>query len=562
MIHIPKKTIKEIRSGKYNNQYLIYCRKSTDDSENQKNSLGHQKHETDRYVDENPISLARITIAGFCSDGVISESHSGFKEDDELVFTEDGSIQYKINRPKFNQLVRFLSEGHFAGIICMSWDRLSRNKADNAIITKLIRNGVYIQFVTTKYDDTSAGALHMDIDGMFAQHHSRVTREKVTNAMHKMRYDGIVVHKAPLGYLNTGMKYQDVQSTEHKPFDPVRAPLVKELFEKYATGDWSMPDLAKWTKEQGLRGTPMRRRRTKSEMLSESPVNITPTEHILSTNSIYQMLDNRFYTGMAMTPDGNWIPSKSHKALVSVKLFEQVQEIRYKKKVSVRYKKKLGHALRGVMRCEECTRVYTPYMKKGTQYFGSRCAPGCTNSKKSCNLEYIESRVQEYVDTLSLTKEELNELDQSSDIGIALLEAQLEKERTEAQRRNRKINEDLSYLRENRLTLLKSGMYSPHTYIEEEKKLLDELMTVQEKVLVTEEALHETVADVIKLSELLKKLSLYYKAGDSSEKEKIIRILFSELTMSDKTFICSLKREYRALKKDSVVFCPPTRNRT
>lgn len=41
-----------------------------------------------------------------------------------------------------------------------------------------------------------------------------------------------------------------------------------------------------------------------------------------------------------------------------------------------------------------------------------------------------------------------------------------------------------------------------------------------------------------------------------------MRCIFSELNMSDKTFTYSLKNEFRAMKKDSVLSSAPTRNRT
>ncbi len=554
--------IKKIKAKAYQDEYLIYNRKSTDDSENQKNSLGHQKRENIAFAKTYGLRIAQVTQEGFCIHGVISESHSGFKEDSDLTFTDNGSVQYKINRPKFNQLAQYLNEGYFAGIICMSWDRLSRNKTDNAIITKLIRRGVDIKFVTATYEDTSAGALHMDIDGMFAQHHSRVTREKVTNAMHRMRDDGIVVYIAPMGYLNTGAKYQDIGSTEHKPFDPVRAPIIKDIFEKYATGEWSMPDLAKWANEQGLRNFAKRRNRTKSEILAENPVALEKVEKPINSNNIYYILGNKFYTGLMRNSRNQWIPSISHEPLIDQELFDRVQKMRNKKQVSIWYKEKVGHALRGFVRCADCGRVYTPYMKKGIQYFSSRCSEGCQNARKSCNLNFIESEIGKHMPHLFLEPHELDELDQKADTGIAVLEMKMKKDQEQSERKERKLNEDLSYLRANRLDLLKSGVYIPNTYIEEERLLLSALSQVQEKEVISREAIHQTIKDAMRLSELLNNLTLYYEKATSSEREEIMRCIFSELSLNDKSLSYQLKTEFRALKKDSTLSSALTRDRT
>ena len=68
---------------------------------------------------------------------------------------------------------------------------MSRNKGDDTLIRKLMRKGVDVRFVYANYDKTSSGALHMDIDGMFAQHHSRVTSEKVSLTIKVARAKGV-----------------------------------------------------------------------------------------------------------------------------------------------------------------------------------------------------------------------------------------------------------------------------------------------------------------------------------------------------------------------------------
>jgi hypothetical protein len=62
-----------------------------------------------------------------------------------------------------------------------------------------MRKGIDVRFVYANYDKTSAGALHMDIDGMFAEHHSRVTSEKVRLTTWNLRERGVVTYKAPIG---------------------------------------------------------------------------------------------------------------------------------------------------------------------------------------------------------------------------------------------------------------------------------------------------------------------------------------------------------------------------
>src|SRR5438445_5194321 len=90
------KIFKDIKSGKYRDYYLVYIRKSTDEPDNQKNSIPYQKAEGIKFAHREKLSVASLTLAGFCMDGVISERHSGFKENNELTFSKDGMVQYHI----------------------------------------------------------------------------------------------------------------------------------------------------------------------------------------------------------------------------------------------------------------------------------------------------------------------------------------------------------------------------------------------------------------------------------------------------------------------------------
>ena len=116
---------------------------------------------------------------------------------------------------------------------------------------------------------------------------------------------------------------------------------------------------------------------------------------------------------------------------------------------------------------------------------------------------------------------------------IALYEVKRHTELEQIERRKRKIREDLTYMRNNRLVLLRTEVYTPETYLEEERKLNRELSSLQSEEQVSDISMHEVIKDVIKLSELLKTLCIHYKTGNSSEKEEILRNIFSELTISE-----------------------------
>jgi site-specific DNA recombinase len=540
----------------YKNQYLIYARKSTDDLDNQKNTLAYQVSEDIKFAKHQHLPIAQVDISGFCTNGVIKESHTGFKEDIDFAMGENNTVTYKIERPKFFQLIKNLKEGNFKGVIFLCWDRASRNKNDDGILRKLMKQGVDIKFVQANYDNSSAGALHMDVDGMFAQNYSRIMSEKITNQNRKLREEGVCIYKAPVGYINNG-------DSRNKPFDPVRAPIVKAMFEKYAEGSWTLRELADWANKQGLTMPPVRRQRTMEERLSDEEVEIEPTSRPLTYTTVQVILTNPFYIGKIKdTKLKTTRDSVSHEPLISEQLFNQVRAIMKKKKVSVHYIDKPYYAYRGMLRCADCGRVYTPYEQKGIHYYGARCKNGCQNTRRSINASYIEDKIGEKLKTVFFTDKELKEIDTRCKSDIKKLESNQQKQIIESDRSKKKILEDLSYLRENKLSLLRSSVYSADSFLTEEAKLNTELQKIYEVEQTTSAAIHEVMKDLVLLSELLKDAYLYYQYAKTHEKKEIIEKIFSELYLSGDTLTYKAKKGFRLLEKDSVLSGGPYRTRT
>jgi len=529
----------------YKSQYLVYNRKSTDEPENQKNSIQYQKSENTRFAFRENLPVAPVTIDGFCTQGIISERHSAFKEDSEILIGENGMVQYKIDRPKFHKMLDLLNRGYFKGVIVLCWDRITRNKADETIIRKLMKQGVDFRFVLASYDKTSSGALHMDIDGMFAAHHSRVTSEKVSINIRNQREKGICTYKAPIGYLNVGRM-------DHKPFDPIRAPIIKRIFELYATGEHTVGSITRFAQNQGLTMPPMRRRRTRNEILQEED-NDTVSEREKVENkpaisSLYQMLHNEFYTGKVRDNFGGFVASNSHEPLISEELFKRVQNILKKKKTSIHYSEVIEYPYRGMIRCYNCKRVFSPYLKKGHQYFSSRCQEGCTSTIRNFNIIEIEDLIDEGISRLRLTPQEEQELDDITTTEIAIFNTERINNLDDNERAKKKIRDNLCYMQNNKLELLQTGVYTPHSLIKHEETLQAELKELQNIEVISDEAMFETIKEARKLSELLKNLTVQDISGSFNEKQQIVRILFSELYISDNILLYKCNPAFEAFE--------------
>lgn len=524
---------------KYANQYLIYTRKSTDDAENQKNSIGYQILEGKRFVERSNISLASLTIDSFCNDGIIEEHHSGYKQDYDFATNGDGTITYKVLRPKFLTLVNLLKAKAIRGVICLCWDRISRNESDDVLIKKLISQGVDIRFCQTKYEDTSSGALHMDIDGMFSRHYSRVISEKVKNSSKKLLAEGRCIRNSPIGYLDQG--------SDNKPLDKERAPIIKRVFELYATGEWSFVSLSHWANQQGLTTKPARRKRSKEEKARGVSIeSIGKQSRPVTHKNIETILRNPFYIGKNVH-NKTWIDSKAHQPLIDTSLFYQVQSIMRQKTVRVHYPNLIFYTYRGLIRCKYCERVYTPYIQKSIVYYRSRCKPGCINKHKNINENYITKRVSILFSKMYFSDYEISIINTNASQELKAVTERRSSIVEDIYRQLNKTTTDLEFLIKNKLNLLRNGVYSPEQITQEESRLNAIIDNTKIKLETQSETSQAMLDYVILFSQLLKNATCYFQFALDSEKRDFVKQVFSELYIEDGELKYAAKETFAVL---------------
>lgn len=506
----------------FSQQYLIYVRRSTDDAINQRNSIEYQLEQCLRYAHLNKLPVANFTLVHYSENGIIKERHTAFKTK-PVTFKANGSVQYDIERPKFQQLVQHLARGEFSGVICLSMDRISRNTYDAAIIKELRARGCDIRFVQANYEETSAGHFHMDMDSAFATHHSRVTSEKVRATYAKLRTEGKCTYRTPLGYRDLG--------PDNKPFDNKRAPLVKQLFERYATGEWSLEELAVWARQHGLTAKPRRRKRTREEILAGEENKLPLVSRPLTRTGVASILNNRFYVGL-IRYDKEWLPG-NHQPLITRQLFEQVQRRLKERYSSVHYLEKEFFCYRGFLNCT-CGRSYSPYEQKGHIYYRSPCKPTCPNTARNLDEGTIDAIVEELFGRLYLTEAEAESLAQHLPKHLEQRRSEGNRQRQSLEARRERINRDHQYLRENKITLLREGVYTMNDFAREEQKLEDELADVEAQEESPEEpSADEMLETLLNFSELMKLAQVSYNLATPQEKHNIVLKAFSELTLKD-----------------------------
>ena len=98
--------------------------------------------------------------------------------------------------------------------------------------------------------------------------------------------------------------------------------------------------------------------------------------------------------------------------------------------------------------------------------------------------------------------------------------------------------------------------------MEEETKLTTQITKLQNDEQISDLAMNAVISDVVKLSELLEIGFDWYSFANSDEKVEIIRIIFSELSLSQNTLQYKCRNGFKALESRFLSECDLTGNRT
>lgn len=249
----------------------------------------------------------------------------------------------KHGRPLFTTMIKGLRKGAADGVVIHKIDRSARNLRDWADIGELIDSGVQVRFANENLDvQTRGGRLSADIQAIVAADYIRNLREEIRKGISGRLKQGITPFCAPLGYMNMG------RGGKVKEIDPVRGPLVRQAFELYASGRFGLHAL-----------------RTELERLGLNNRGGRP----LSFQSVSNMLNNPFYTGLIrIKKTGETFPG-NHEPLISVALFQDVRS-RLQSRVPTRVRAH-DFTLRGLFRCALCNRHLIGELQRGHVYY--RC---------------------------------------------------------------------------------------------------------------------------------------------------------------------------------------------
>ncbi len=238
--------------------------------------------------------------------------------------------------------------------------------------------------------DPPGGMLLHGIMSSIAEFYSRNLANEVIKGMGEKARNGGTLGKAPLGYLNVRARDENGREVRTIALDEERAPLIRLAFTEYATGNWTVRQLADHLNTLGLSIPPTPRRFAKP---------ITATR-------LHEILRHPYYKGI-VTFQGVEYPGK-HEPLVDSQTWQTVQTILASRRYGERQRIH-NHFLKSTVVCGQCgarLSVQNAKNSKGTIYPYFVCARRCRLHDCAFTavlIDVVEERMSDLYRTIQLS---------------------------------------------------------------------------------------------------------------------------------------------------------------
>lgn len=327
-------------------KYLVYARKSSESEERQVLSIPAQLNELKTISEREGFEIAQV-------------------------FEESMSAKAS-GRPVFNDMLSVIAKDKECSILVWNVDRLARNMVDGGMILELIDQGKISEIRTYErtYRNTPDDKFMMSLYfGMAKKYVDDLSVNVKRGNLEKLKR-GDWINRAPFGYKND-------KATKTIVVDAVRAPYVRQIFELYSTGLYSINQITASLYEQGLR---------------------TSSGKKVYKSGVEKILKSSFYSGIMESNGQTYLGN--HEPLISTELFEKCKEIADKK--ARPRGKTLNFTLSGFITCAKCGCAITAEIKKAKYTYYH-----CTNGKGSCNQRSFNMSEEKLHEQIALDLEKL-----------------------------------------------------------------------------------------------------------------------------------------------------------
>ena len=304
-------------------------------------------------------------------------------------------------RERFNEMIEDAKAGMFDLIVTKEVSRFARNTLDSIRFTReLLSSGVAVYFqndnINTLDEDSE---LRLTIMSSMAQDESRKISTRVRFGHQQAIKKGTV--------LGTNNMYGYIKKDGKLMIDETQADFVRELFEMYATGKFSMKQMEKHFYQKGIRNS-------KGKMLSHSTMsNIIRNpkyKGYYAGNKV--RITDLFTKKQKFLPEEEWVMYKDETgetvpAIVSEELWDKANEVLYMRSqdvITAQHKTVHQNLLTGKLICAHCGMPY--YRKDAISKGGEKiskwvCSGKIKNGASSCPSRAIyESEIKPIIEDI------------------------------------------------------------------------------------------------------------------------------------------------------------------
>jgi site-specific DNA recombinase len=482
-------------------RYFAYIRVSTIKQGEKGVSLSEQRDIVERYAAHQGLSISR--------------------------WFEERETASKIGRPLFNQMLVLLKRHQADGVIIHKVDRSARNRWDWAEVMQLREFGIAVHFAGESLDlNTPSGILAADIQAVMAVHYSRNLSEETKKGYYGRLKQGLCPFPAPLGYLNNGRG-------KLKTIDPILGPIVREAFELYATGRFSLIALTEELYRRGLRTRDTQTR---------------PGGQRVGRSAVAAMLSNPFYIGVLHVKKMNRTFVGNHEPLISRGLFERVQD-RLSGRAQRRTQKHSFQFAR-LIHCGLCGRALIGETHKGHTYYRCHTKHASTGLRE----ERIEESFKAVFNRLALTSEESELVDSI----LADTKRNWDQHLAEGIKAEELRIATLQTKMDRLTDAYVESMLDRDEFDQKKTALILERREAEERLSEISTGDASGLAQWRKIVELIKTASLLYETGNQEEKREMVNLVMSNRLASCKTLDIWLRFPFSEITKrnDGQSGCP------
>lgn len=429
------------------------------------------------------------------------------------IFKDEGQSATVKDRPEFVRMIAKCEEEQIGNVLVYHTDRFARNSLDHAMVKDKLRkaNTTLLSYSQPMIDNSPEGKF---LDGVLAsvnQFYSDDLSRKTKMGLQRKWEEGWWPGWAPIGYTNANKERGEKGYIE---LDPVQAPLVKEAFKKYATGEYSLIKLAQLMFEKGLKS------RKKNQVLTDS--------------SLQQMLSNPFYYGLmhwnGETKTGN------HPTIINKSLFDQCQYVAAQHRQFLLRVRKHLFLLRGFVYCTFHERRLTAEWHFGLNskardkvgYYHCCNTGGCKSTY--IQSDKLEDMTAKLVDRYQFSEEFINIVKEQMRLRLQESKGTINTQKQALINKRSGIEQKRNSLEDK----LIDGTITRETYKRQHERLENEIIQIDNQIANVDGQQKLDMSLIEEVLGLTRNLSKSYRDAPFELKRRYLRLFFEKIYIKDK----------------------------